>query len=447
MEFETFKIIDGIHNKMRDCFDEHGKKKEIPTCQLNDHDIENISYFIAHKIPKCEKLNISLANIQSGIIIARGSFGYSFLLTNMMGRKVLIKIIVCNNKKPEYITEKENMLKEIELHLKLTKLDKYNKYLAKIKGYFNNDKISSIFGKKSVYNYYDSETNLITCTLPSKKYSSNCEIYLFMEAGENDLSPWFGNFFTIMQFERMTKLFFDFINCYEISEGILQLEQKIFIHSDIKPENLILFINEHKKEEIKLIDFGLSLLSPTFINYNSSGTEYMYALLFSYGPDKILNKNLLFRSPLFDTFSIIISYLELVLYQYNKINLRRDILSFGEIISHMEVLLSANKKIKEQSVKNCTKLMYLGKLIYDFYQKNIDDYMKSDLNETKKLLTYLSQMKIKNLKITSIDPLDSLPIYDSDKDVDKTELQKDYEYFDKIMKYCLHGNIFKESII
>lgn len=449
---QIVRSIDKIMEKECDA-----NTKQSPTCQLSGYDIDNISYFIAHKIPKCKKLNISLDNISQGRIISRGSFGYSFKLINKNGIAVLIKIIVCNNTKPEYIKEKEKMLKEIELHLKLTKLDKYNKYIAKIKGYFDKQEISSIFGKKSLYSYYDVETNLITCTLPSKKFLSNCEIYLFMEAGLHDLFHWFIEKFEIVTFEKITNLFFDFINCYKISEGILQLEQKIFIHTDIKPENIILL--GYAKQEIKLIDFGLSLLTPTFINPNSLetiGTEYIYKILFSSESEKIYNQKLLFRSPLFDTFSIIISYFELVLYQYNKTSFRDNIniLSFTEIKYKIKDLLSEKEtKINAQVIEKCNRLLYLGKIIYNFYQKNIYDFLDPylyDLDETTRLKNYFLQMEIKNLNITPInlvDPSEPIPIYDPDRDVNKTDLQKDYEYFHKIMKYCLYGNILEESII
>lgn len=97
MEEETISVINtSINKKMEDCYKDGKRVMNIPTCKISDSDINQISYFLAHKIPKCPNLNITLDNIRKGKIIGKGSFGYSFLVTKNTTEKTIIKIIVCD---------------------------------------------------------------------------------------------------------------------------------------------------------------------------------------------------------------------------------------------------------------------------------------------------------------------------------------------------------------
>ena len=79
-EIESIKnISDGIKNiKKNTCYYSDGRIKSEKTCKLSNDNINKISYFLSHKLPKCKKLDITLDNIRDGKIISRGSFGYSF---------------------------------------------------------------------------------------------------------------------------------------------------------------------------------------------------------------------------------------------------------------------------------------------------------------------------------------------------------------------------------
>lgn len=339
---------------------------------------------------------------------------------------------------------------EIKTHIKLTELDtEYNKYIAKIQGYIIKDDIESLLGKKSIYNYHNIDTHTIQCTFPSRRFSSNCELYLFMEAGEHDLSKWLNkDIFDTKLFEEMTNLFFDFINSYKISEGILKsdiLDKKIFIHSDIKPDNIVLFNNKGVKE-LKFIDFGISTLSSDFIDDNSSGTAYMYKYLFTYEGDKKYKEQIAFRSPLFDTYCIIISYLQIIFYNTFNINFIKETLNFEDII------IAMNDKIntlttKDNIIEKVKRILFLGKIIYDFHQKNIKDYILEfgvpGMSFDEKLDKYLLNIQIENLVITPPYIGAIVPIY---KKKYKSNLENDYDYYDKIINYCLYGDIFTTSI-
>ena len=439
------KLKTSIRTEMADCFNSDGKrKKNIPTCKLSEESINDISYFLAHKIPKCHALNITLDNIRNGKILGKGSFGYSFLVTKSNSEKVIIKIIVCDRSDPDLELYKQEILDEINIHIKLTQLeDVYNKFIAKIFGYISKDEIKSLLGTKSLYNYHDAITNNIICNFPSKKYTENCEIYLFMEVGNHDLSKYITGAFDKISFDDLTNLFFDFMNFYKISEGIIKPERKIFIHSDIKPENIIIMDNKGKVE-LKLIDFGVSILSDSFNDSNSSGTEYMYKGLFTHEATNKYKQQIAYRSPLFDVFSVIMSYLQIVLHNSIKRNIVTDRLKFDDIIIILEdkvKTLTSNPLI----IDKVHRILELGNIIYKFHQVNINNYVDSygnvALGFDEKIEKYEDSIRIINLGNINT----KLPKYVND--VTKYKVQTDYEYFDSIMKYYLFSDFLHESSI
>lgn len=434
-----------ITTEMKNCFNKDGKRiKNIPTCKLSEESINDISYFLAHKLPQCSQLNITLENIRNGKILGKGSFGYSFLVTKNNLETVIIKIIVCNKSDPELELYKEEILEEINIHIKLTQLDdRYNKFIAKIFGYISKDEIKSLFSTRSIYNYHDAITNNIICNFPSKKYSGNCEIYLFMEVGKHDLTKYITGAFDKISFDEVTDLFFDFINFYKISEGIIKSEGKVFIHSDIKPENIII-INNKGKLELKLIDFGVSILSNEFNDSTNSGTEYMYKHLFTHEATNKYKEQIAYRSPMFDVFSVIMSYLQIVLKNTINRDIAIDRLRFDEIIIILEdkiKTLTSNHLI----IDKLHRILELGNLIYKFHQLNLNNYVDSygivGLSFDEKIDKYEDSIRIINLK--NIDP--RLPKYIDD--YTKYKVQTDYEYFDEIMKYYLFSDFLHETSI
>ena len=437
-----------IREEMHDCIGTNGKVKNIPTCKITEENIYNITHFLAHKIPKCEHLDINLENIRNGKIIGKGSFGYSFLVTKNTNEKVIIKIVVCNKTdgqtEEEFKTERQIIKEEIDIHAKLSKLDsKYNKYIAKIFGYISKDDIKSMFSTKSTYTYHDIISDKIECIFPSKHYVKNCELYLFMEAGESDLTHFKISNITDV-FDDLTNAIFDLLDFYQISKSFVENNNKIFIHSDIKPDNIVIFRSESDNKIIlKLIDFGVSIFSNTFNDDNSYGTPYMYKFLFTYESDEKYKKQITFRSPLFDIFSIIISYLQII-FMYYRIKL--DFMNKTYRFSYLQTIINdnINELTHNLDVKNKVKrIMKLGKIIYDFHQKNIREYVinHDTLEFEENIELYEKNIDIENIKKSSSET--NFPEYN--KDESKSKLYNDYNYLDNIMKYVLHENLGESS--
>ena len=75
--------------KENTCYTENRELKNLKTCKISDKKIENISYFLSHKLPQCKELKINLNSISDGQIISRGAFGYSFLVKNEERKKIV----------------------------------------------------------------------------------------------------------------------------------------------------------------------------------------------------------------------------------------------------------------------------------------------------------------------------------------------------------------------
>lgn len=259
-----------------------------------------------------------------------------------------------------------------------------------------------------------------------------------MEVGNHDLSKYITGAFDKISFDDLTNLFFDFMNFYKISEGIIKSERKIFIHSDIKPDNIILY-NNKGKFELKLIDFGVSIFSDTFNDSNNYGTEYMYKMLFTYDVDNRYKEQIAFRSPLFDIFSVIVSYLQVILLNSVNINITDGKQKFNDI------LIITNDKIKSLTTNDATmnkykRMIAIAEIIYKFHQENIKNYVDSYGNVglifSEKLKRYKETINLKNLDISKFRRYSDLPKYIVDSK--KLELENDYLYLDRIMKYYLY---------
>lgn len=440
--------IKSILNK--ECLDKDGNKKKVQTCIISDDMIHNISYFLSHKIPKCKNLDISLDNIKNGKIISRGSFGYSFLITNKLNNKIIIKIIVCNDKKND-----DKLMKEIDLHKKIS-LSENNNFI-KLYGYIINDEITSFLKIKNMYVYYNLNDKLI-CKFPSTRFRESCEIYTLLEAGQMDMHTYMQNTDSI-NLNELTTLFFDLLDFYRISQYFVKTENKIFIHSDIKPENIVLVIDKDGNKKIKLIDFGLSLLSTYFNDKNKSGTLQYYNYYFYY--DGITHLTNVHRSPLFDIYSIIISYIVILLYRTTKNYIMTKIYDFDQLITLIE---SNEHKIKINELSDDTKqkifrIFKLGYTINDFNKNNIKKYLEEEwyydsdgdnvkVSDDQKVHQYYENMKIQNLQINdSTREFKYLPLYKyiNKKPVIykkyKENIKDDYYYLDAVVDYILHSEI------
>ena len=425
------------------------KRKPIKTCLITDEKIDNIAYFLAHKLPKCKDLKINLESIKKGEIIGRGAFGYSFLVTNTNDKKVIIKIVICdknemNEDKSE--TSDDKIIKlEIFMHKLITQNDKIDRF-AKLYGSFNIEKNKSLWKETNEYIYKDIN-NKILCKLPTKTLGNECEIYLFIEAGEYDLKKYMlTKLINLDELEEFTNLFYDFIDFYKISEEFLKNEKVIFVHSDIKPENMIM-INDHGNKRIKLIDFGVSYISKKFYEDDIAGTPYIYNLLF--GRE---NKNIRRGSILFDIFSAIIAYMQIIIYKitaYNieesrrrgdptddkplDISINTSTLTFPKIVDIFNQL--TGDKFSESIKYKNQKFITLGLTIYNFFTSRILIFnekilIREDLTEKEKKLIYDSLIDINEFHIKNLTPpLKKITILDDQ-----------YKYIDTIIQNILNND-------
>ena len=68
------------------------------SCKIDDYKLNEITSFIAHEIPKCKKIDISLDDLKDSQVLAKGGFGYSYLTAmNNNSRKKIIKIAICTD--------------------------------------------------------------------------------------------------------------------------------------------------------------------------------------------------------------------------------------------------------------------------------------------------------------------------------------------------------------
>jgi len=243
---------------------------------------------------------------------------------------------------------------------------------------------SNLFGKKMIshkFIFRDLDKKEL-CNLITKSLEDTCELYLFMEAGEYDLkkymeNPINRNFYKfINELNELTDMFFNLINFYKINEYFLEKINKVFIHSDIKPENMIV-VDENNNKIIKLIDFGISTLNESFYNFIAEGTPYLYNILF----DGNNNNKLFRRSILFDIFCVILSYIQILIYKITAfsgepINIMKNIvynkLTFEQLCNrHKSYMINI---LSEEQFKKYYKLKLLGLCIYKFFKIRIELY-------------------------------------------------------------------------
>jgi serine/threonine protein kinase len=217
------------------------------------------------------------------------------------------------------------------------------------------------------------------------------------------------------------------VNSYKVSEYFLKKYNKIFIHNDIKIENIVYLSDS----DFKFIDFGFSELTDKFFNFDSSrGTEFFYSMLYDI-PE--LNIKLSeygtkgrIKSPLYDMFCICISIFEFVCYNTldkvdKNINLYQKLGKVKKIIEKYNFTKDIRNLINN--------LIDLTTAIYDFQQNNINILLK-----TRDFKKYIEVNDMKNFIVS--------PIYDKKPPVYENiytdKLSNDYFYFDKIVQYYLN---------
>ena len=214
-------------------------------------------------------------------------------------------------------------------------------------------------------------------------------------------------------------LFFDLLNYYKTSDNIIK-RNKIFLHCDLKLDNLVLIKNINKgeiKKKIKIIDFGLSFFSKEFMS-DTIGTKYVYNYLFNYG-GKIYN-DLMHTTPLVEIFIIIICYLETLFLMIEKKRIFRYSNDIDKII---EII---NKNIKKLPI-NDDNLGYITITRSTHPIETLQQFL-SNCNiyyfNIKKHLGYTEEPKI--VHITN-------------------DIKNKYEYFKSIIEYYLFSDFNLEK--
>lgn len=427
-----------------------------PTCKLDELMINNITTFLCYIIPNNND-QIIIDDIKDGRILGKGSFGYTFGLRNLIEdvennkyvesypyKNIVIKILVCLPREPNIENLKKMLEDEIKIHTILTKYDTinyiqlYGYYIKEVDGYYyydlvNHNKQRIDFGEKKI------------------NFDNSCETYLLMHRGLKDVASYIGRIFddyTYKTFIGDAQDIYDLLNAYKVSNIILEKEGKIFIHSDIKAENIVRAKhNYQEKYNLKLIDFGLSKLSETFFINTSDGTEYIFKILFTYqisdstGKREIYDNRLSMISPLFDIFSIILVMFELFIkhrlnapdYNLNKIN--EKMLGYANI----------HKTENNILYQNILRLLTIFNSIYNFHQTKIKKYYEAVI-ASESLVGWLKGFVSKDPLQKYIDSyylsdLSEFKLSDIDQDIQyiKTgnKLKDDMNYLTKIISFTM----------
>jgi len=417
---------DFVDFKTRKCIGE----KSV-SCDVNDKTIEEISRFIAHIIPKCDKTDITLDDIKDGKILSKGGFGYSFLTSlSNKNRKKIIKMAICIDEEST-----KEMKEELDLHKEIVKSK--NEVYIKLFGYYIRNK------ETNQYEYFDYNTDFKEpkCVVNVPE-NIGCETYTILEAGEGDLYKYINEKriehkgvinalkaskkYTVESLLEVTKF-------YKISEYFLKTKGKIFIHNDLKLENIV-----YKSDsEFNLIDFGLSELTDNFFNFgNVKGTLFNYEYLYN-NPKYMdyINKYsyyIYLRSPMYDMFCVCIALLELFCNQtFDQIGNNSD--NFSSKILRVKFIVERYNFSND--IKEFVKyLIDLTMCIYDFHQNNLKELERSN-NDIINLRSYLFANNIESLVVPEIYGRKK-PVYVKTGN----KVKDDYTYFDNIMNYFIFNN-------
>jgi len=421
--------------------------------KYNNGKIENIANFLSSVIPSCSDIDITLKEIRNGKILGRGGFGYSYLTAfNDPSRKKIIKIAICKDDKS--INE---LKEEILIHTKITNAN-HNSFV-KLYGYFIKDE------KDQQYKYYDYKKQFKEHTCYISEPSSYCEIYFILEAGKIDLLDLLNTLihgktndvFALEPKPYTAEQLIELLSFYKISSYFIETENKIFIHNDIKMENIVAKDNF----DLKLIDFGLSEITDKFFRQfkEFKGTQFTFDLLYGdcdinklkekYPEVKIFNYKSLFQknrgnfekifplSPFYDMFCMCIAIIQFVFCI--------EISKYLGIDTNFIVKLNNIKKElipKHLFTARMKKLMFnileLLEFIYNLHQEYI-----------MQILYYIFTIKIRleiDIKTVIVPQVRGLyePI---PKYIDTgNKIVDDYLFFDKIIHYYIFNNMSIDEI-
>jgi hypothetical protein len=155
------------------------------------------------------------------------------------------------------------------------------------------------------------------------------------------------------------------------------------------------------------------------------------------------------RSPISDIFSIIITFIEVILFRYGKIN----ILDLESHIGFNELVIKFNEvietvKISELTKNNIMRLITIGNVINNFYQEKLKEFEKNIYKQYPESKRHKEAVNKFNSDVEMINfifekpklYMDNPPIYNNDKD--NSKLRNDYIHLDNIMEYLIKSRIF-----
>ncbi len=398
------------------------------SCQIDDNKLNEITSFIAHEIPTCKKIDITLDDLKDGKVLAKGGFGYSYITAmNNNSRKKIIKVAICTDNKAT-----EELKSELKLHSELVN-SKFDVFI-KLNGYF-------VRNRQNEYEYYDysNKYDKVVCTSTPQRngvFTTGCEIYMILEAGFGDLTKYMND--KIVEHNGLKKALnanktynvntlLKVIKSYKVSEYFLENHGKLFIHNDIKIENIV-YISD---TNFKFIDFGLSDLIDKFFVFNDiKGTEFTYDMLYDVPEYRTeLNKYKDYgriKSPLYDMFCICIAIFEFICYTTLDL-LEGNTNLYQKLWRVKQVVEQNNFSYEMRNLIN--NLISLTTLIFDFHQKNLNILIK-----TKDYNKYIEANNLEKLVVPRIYNNEP-PVY---KEKNNNKLHNDYHYFNQIVKYYLN---------
>ena len=226
--------------------------KSEPNC--NEKNINNITYFMAHYLPKIninlphdKQINLKQSNIKFGKILGSGAFGFVFGFKDI--DDFVMKICLCN-------TSEQKKLNNFEIYMNKIVSEFGNESYIKSYGLLNFDCIN----KNTQIKYENLIDNRVThINIKDTCADISCEKYLIIEKGYKDL---FDIMSDIIKKNRsqydlniILRNYLELFTSYTISKQIIIRLNKIFINNDIKIEN-IMTMNDKIDTKFKLIDFG-----------------------------------------------------------------------------------------------------------------------------------------------------------------------------------------------
>jgi len=373
----------------KDCKD----SSHLPTCRIDDRKIRNISYFFTSVITKCPATNITLNDIRQLKIIGRGTYGYGISLPNK-----IVKIIICEQ------SLKKKLYEEIEYNKIIT--NSKNEHFIKLLGYF----VREVNNEKNEYNYYNNIDNFTNklCITKDINLDKLCEIYLILEkADKGELRTFYISISKIVLSRKINEL----LNMYTINKYFIDKYKNIFVHGDIKTDNIVVMMDE----KFKIIDFGLSSQSKTFFfksPYNLTYYNILYGTIFS-----DVDNSKLYLSPFYDIFCIL--YVFWVLY-------------YAPYFPN--ALLIYQKISDDRKLETLDKYILSNKYLYILsYEIHMFFYNLYNYFTDKNLFNNFVDIKMVKYIYINIFMINDLPQY-----IDtNNKLLDDYNYYNNIMTHML----------